>query len=64
MNIDRLELLEQIRKYYDGFCFDGKTKVYNPFSLNNFFAKGRFDNYWNQSAQYSFLIKWIKTSHR
>ncbi len=63
MNIDRLELLEQIRKYYDGFCFDGKTKVYNPFSLNNFFAKGRFDNYWNQSAQSSFLIKWIK-KHR
>ncbi|MBR0519578.1 AAA family ATPase, partial [bacterium] len=39
-SIDKQELLDKIKKYYDGFSFDGKTRVYNPFSVLNFFDEG------------------------
>ncbi|MDR1166756.1 MAG: AAA family ATPase, partial [Deltaproteobacteria bacterium] len=32
LQMEERELLERIRGYYDGFSFDGVTRVYNPFS--------------------------------
>ncbi|MDR1308548.1 MAG: AAA family ATPase [Deltaproteobacteria bacterium] len=32
--------LGQIREYYYGFSFDGKTRLYNPFSILSFFGEG------------------------
>ena len=46
MSLSREELLNKIKRYYDGFSFDGKVRVYNPFSVLNFFDEGRFRNYW------------------
>ena len=62
MNIDRLELLEQIRKYYDGFCFDGKTAVYNPFSIMLCLQNRKFENYWYTSGSSSFIVNYLKNS--
>ncbi|MDR1109451.1 MAG: AAA family ATPase, partial [Deltaproteobacteria bacterium] len=36
-------LLDKIRDYYDGFSFDGETRVYNPFSTMNFFGDMEFN---------------------
>ena len=58
MNIK--ELLDKIKEYYDGFSFDGITRVYNPFSVLNFFDEGNFYNYWYNSATPSFLAKYLK----
>ena len=33
MNLERRELLKRMKDYYDGFCFDGQTRLYNPFSI-------------------------------
>jgi hypothetical protein len=49
------ELLEKMRHYYDGFSFDGETKLYNPFSLQFFFSYGEFDNYWVTSGSSSII---------
>ena len=54
------ELLDKIKEYYDGFSFDGITRVYNPFSVLNFFDEGNFYNYWYNSATPSFLVKYLK----
>ena len=54
------ELLEKIKDYYDGFSFDGKVRVYNPFSVLNFFDDSNFDNYWYDSGMPSFLAKYLK----
>ncbi|MDR1110492.1 MAG: ATP-binding protein [Deltaproteobacteria bacterium] len=43
-------LLDKIRDYYDGFSFDGETRVYNPFSTMNFFGDMEFNNYWMESG--------------
>lgn len=45
------QLLDQLREYYDGFCFDDQASkhVYCPWSILNFFTATtgfRFDNYW------------------
>ena len=58
--MNKQELLERIKEYYDGFSFDGIIRVYNPFSVLNFFDEGNFDNYWYNSATPSFLAKYLK----
>ena len=45
METTRAELLERMKDYYDGFCFDGRTRLYNPFSVLRFFSEARFANY-------------------
>jgi hypothetical protein len=60
MRITDTALLDRIRDYYDGFCFDGATRLYNPFSVLNFFASGSFSNFWYKSASPSFLVEYMK----
>ncbi|MBR4741328.1 MAG: AAA family ATPase [Desulfovibrio sp.] len=59
-NWNRELLLKKIEKYYDGYSFDGVTKVYNPFSILNFFQDGTFKNYWASSGEPSFLAWYLK----
>ena len=54
------EVLNQLKQYYDGFCFDEdvSVKVYCPFAVNKFFSVffgdpnsvPVFDNYWMDSS--------------
>lgn len=60
MNLTQNELREKIKHYYDGFCFDGKTRVYNPFSLLNFFIDDKFGNYWYKSGSPTFIVKYMR----
>ena len=60
LSLNKEELLAKIEEYYDGFSFDGIVRVYNPFSVLNFFKQGIFDNYWYDSATPSFLAKYLK----
>ena len=60
ISLSREDLLKKIKKHYDGFSFDGKVRVYNAFSVLNFFSKGRFGNYWYISGLPSFLAKYFK----
>jgi hypothetical protein len=38
-NVTKEKILEEMKHYYNGFCFDGQTFVYNPFSTLQFFRK-------------------------
>lgn len=60
MRFSRTELLERMQSYYDGFSFDGKTKLYNPFSVLSFFATGEFHNFWYESGSPSFIVNWMR----
>ena len=69
-HIEELASLEKFKRYknikdeilawYDGYSWDGKTRVINPFSLFSFFIQKRFTNFWYASGTPSFLIKLIK----
>jgi hypothetical protein len=60
--VEKTELLEQIRYWYNGFIFDTKMteKLYNPFSILNFFSKLDFQNFWYASGTPTFLTKLVK----
>ncbi|OQY10609.1 MAG: AAA family ATPase, partial [Marinitoga sp. 4572_148] len=60
MGITEKELLKEMKKYYNGFSFDGEHYVYNPFSILRFFNEGKFQNYWFESGSPSFLYEYIK----
>ncbi|MGB0931182.1 MAG: AAA family ATPase [Chitinophagales bacterium] len=53
-------LLKELKRWYNGYSWDGKTFVYNPFSLLNFFKKGEFSNFWFASGTPTLLLKFIK----
>ncbi|MDR1081833.1 MAG: ATP-binding protein [Deltaproteobacteria bacterium] len=57
--INESELLLKLRDYYNGFSFDGDTKLYNPFSINYFFLNNKFSNYWFQSGSEKIIKKFL-----
>ena len=60
MKLDREELLIRMKDYYDGFCFNGETSLYNPFSVMQCLKKGAFSNYWYTSGSPSFIVEYMK----
>ena len=61
MNVTREALLKRMKDYYDGFCFDGVTRLYNPFSILNFLADREFKNYWYHSGSPTFILSYLRS---
>jgi hypothetical protein len=61
LELDRTDLLERIRFWYNGYSWDGKTRVYNPFSTLMFFDKEKFENFWFSTGTPTFLIEILKS---
>jgi hypothetical protein len=53
------ETLGTIKRWYNGYSWDGKTFVYNPFSTLMFFENKKFKDYWYKTATPTFLIEQI-----
>ncbi|WP_226995399.1 AAA family ATPase, partial [Candidatus Symbiothrix dinenymphae] len=60
LEMTRENLLAKIRKWYDGYTWDGKTSVYNPFSTLPFFDNKEFSDYWFATGTPTFLINRLK----
>jgi hypothetical protein len=60
LGLKKAYLLAQIKAWYDGYSWNAKDKMYNPFSILNLFAEQQFDNYWFASGTPTFLMKLIK----
>jgi hypothetical protein len=60
LGIKKAPLLSQIKTWYDGYSWNAKDKMYNPFSIINLFAEQQFDNYWFASGTPTFLMQLIK----
>ncbi|MDR3290512.1 MAG: ATP-binding protein [Methanobrevibacter sp.] len=54
------ETIDKIKYHYDGYSWDGKNFLYNPYSLMNFFDDDEFNNYWFESGTPNFLVKIFK----
>ncbi len=59
-NISKAVLLKQIKHWYNGYTWDVKHYVYNPFSVLSFFNKRTFHNFWFSTGTPTFLIKLLK----
>ena len=53
-------LRADIQRWYNGYSFDAKNFLYNPFSLLNFFGDRQFNNYWFASGTPTFLVKLLR----
>ena len=53
-------LHNEILSWYDGYSWDGCTRVINPFSLLTFFIQKRFASFWYASGTPKFIIDLIK----
>lgn len=60
LQIPKTQLLKQIKEKYNGYSWDGKTWVYNPFSLIHFLKEGRFKNYWINTGTPKFLVEMLR----
>ena len=55
------EILEKLKENYDGYHFTFPSPdIYNPFSLWNAFADGKFGSYWFGSGTPTYLIKMLE----
>ncbi len=61
LKLSREDLLEQLRIWYNGYRFEENAeKVYNPVSINSFFDRNEFYNFWFATGTPSFLVNLLK----
>ena len=65
MQISTLELITQMRYYYNGFSFDSnaKVKLYNPYSTLSFLKCKEFFNYWIDTGKPKFIADYMKNRY-
>lgn len=63
LNISTAFLLEKIRRWYNGYSWNGKDFLYNPFSVMSLFKYAEFANYWFETGTPSFLVKLAHQQH-
>lgn len=51
------ELKTKIRYWYNGYSWDGKEFLYNPYSILSYFDFGDFKNFWFETGTPTFLLK-------
>ncbi|MGM0379732.1 MAG: AAA family ATPase [Bacillota bacterium] len=61
ITVDQLKL--KLKKWYNGYSWYKNTKVYNPYSILNFFVENKFKNYWFETGTPTFLIDMIKKNN-
>ena len=56
------EACGQLKENYDGYHFNPWTPygIYNPFSVLNAFAKGRYGSYWFETGTPTYLVELLK----
>ncbi|MCX6578711.1 MAG: AAA family ATPase [Candidatus Aminicenantes bacterium] len=62
LNSEKDEFVKNVKDWYNGYSWDGKSFVYNPFSILSLLKGNRFDNYWFSSATPTLLIDFIRES--
>ncbi len=60
LNLSQERLIEQMRLWYDGYSWDGISRLYNPYGTLKFLANQRFENFWFSTGSPQFLIQQMK----
>lgn len=54
------ELKGKIKNWYNGYSWNGRTFLYNPYSLLSYFYFGDFKNFWFETGTPTFLLELMK----
>ncbi len=60
LKLSPAELLSEIKDWYNGYSWDGRNYLYNPFSVLQFFSASDFENFWFESGTPTFLVSLLK----
>ena len=52
--------IEEIRENYNGYSWDGKTSVYNPYAILNYFEEKEVEAWWYDTSNSKSLFNLIK----
>jgi hypothetical protein len=63
LKMGQREFIERLRTYYDGFCFDGRTSLYNPFSTALLLVNKEFGDYWFDSGTSAVIARYVKDNN-
>ncbi len=55
---------QQVKDWYDGFMFGNRKDIYNPWSIINFFDKGKVGAYWANTSSNSLVGKLVREGSR
>ena len=50
---------EEVRRLYDGYCFEGTTHIYSPRSVVSAMLTHSYDNFWNKTETFEALRDYI-----
>ncbi len=60
LGLNKIQLLEKIKDWYNGYNWGGTETLYNPFSLLSFIKEEAFRNFWFATGSPSFLVNLLK----
>jgi hypothetical protein len=60
LGVSRETILDEVKKWYNGYSWDGELKLYNPFSVLSFFDQHNFQTFWYNTGTPYFLVDLIK----
>ncbi len=63
-NIPEDEMMKEIALWYNGYSWDGKTFLFNPYSIISLFFHQIFKNFWFETGTPTFLVQRMKESGR
>lgn len=55
---------EEIRRLYDGYCFEGATHIYSPRSVVSAMLTRSYDNFWNKTETFEALRDYIVLNYK
>ncbi|MEZ3435285.1 MAG: ATP-binding protein [Lachnospiraceae bacterium] len=55
---------EEVKRLYDGYCFEGTTHIYNPRSVVSAMLTRSYDNFWNKTETFEALRDYIVLNYR
>ncbi len=58
------EQKEAVKRWYDGFIFGEQRDMYNPWSIINYLATGKFKNYWVNTSSNALVNHLMKTGSK
>jgi hypothetical protein len=58
------EIMREIIDWYNGYSWDGKNFVFNPYSVINLLYHQSFRNFWFETGTPTFLIKRLKEENK
>jgi hypothetical protein len=56
-------LLAEVKRWYNGYSWDGINSVYNPYSILNFLDEGKFSNHWFSTGTPTMVVKMLNKKY-